>query len=97
MRAAAGREGHLRSLEVLALYPANSLFLDGYLNTKGSSRAKTLQMIKDAGFTIKSEIKLDDLLEKEIPGEEKFLVEGTESLMKDLKDLRPHYSSNPGE
>lgn len=52
---AAGREYHLRSLEVLGLYPANSLFLDGYLNAKGSSSAQTLQMIKDAGFSIRSE------------------------------------------
>ncbi len=65
IRIAAGREHHLRDLQAFALYPANSLFLDGYLNAKGSSRKKTLQMIKDAGFTIKSEQNLDDLLEKE--------------------------------
>jgi biotin synthase len=29
------REGHLRSLGSLALYPANSLFAEGYLTTKG--------------------------------------------------------------
>src|SRR3989338_7907606 len=32
IRVAAGRELHLRNMEVMALYPANSLFLEGYLN-----------------------------------------------------------------
>ncbi len=39
IRAAAGREGHLRSLEALALYPANSIFRDGYLHTRGGGTA----------------------------------------------------------
>lgn len=88
LRVAAGRELHLRSMEVMALYPANSLFLDGYLNTRGSTRAKTLRMIKDAGFTIKSDIDLDDLLAKE-----ETLPRPTDNesrtIMKDLGDLRP--------
>lgn len=61
IRAAAGRELHLRSLQVMALYPADSLFLDGYLNTKGDDRRRTLQMIKDAGFTINSDQPADEL------------------------------------
>lgn len=65
LRVAAGREVQLRDMEVMCLYPANSIFINGYLNVKGSSRTKTLQMIKDAGFTIESEYELDDLLEKE--------------------------------
>ncbi len=89
IRVAAGREGHLRSLEVMALYPANSLFLDGYLNTKGSKRAKTLRMIKDAGFTIKSEVNLDQLLEQEESSGNSFAVDGSTVFMKDLQDLRP--------
>ena len=42
---------------------------------------KTLQMIKDAGFSIESEIPLDDLLveEKNID----------QSKIKELQDLRP--------
>ena len=67
IRAAAGRELHLRSMQVMALYPANSLFLDGYLNTKGDDRRRTLQMIKDAGFAIRSDYSVDELLEKEGP------------------------------
>ncbi len=50
IRVAAGREVRLRSLEVMALYPANSLFMQGYLNAKGADNAKTIAMIKDAGF-----------------------------------------------
>jgi len=65
LRVAAGRELHLRGMQVMALYPANSLFLDGYLNTKGDDRRRTLQMIKDAGFTINSEHRLEELLGKE--------------------------------
>ena len=79
IRVAAGRELHLRSMEVMALYPANSLFLQGYLNAKGASNARTLQMIKDAGFSIKSETDLDELI-----GTEASKVE-----LKSLKELRP--------
>jgi biotin synthase len=52
IRAAGGREGHLRSLEPLALYPANSLFVEGYLTTRGDAIADTYRMIRDAGFEI---------------------------------------------
>ncbi len=69
IRTAAGREYHLRSLEVMSLYPANSLFMDGYLNTRGKSRRDTLQMIVDAGFTIKSDRSAKELLRGEAAGE----------------------------
>ena len=62
IRAAAGREMHLRSMQVMALYPANSIFMEGYLNTVGNAADQTLQMIKDAGFTVKTEFSLDALL-----------------------------------
>jgi biotin synthase len=52
LRIAAGREGHLGALEPLALYPANSLFVDGYLTTRGAPGARTYRMIRDAGFTV---------------------------------------------
>jgi biotin synthase len=52
IRAAGGREGHLRSLEALALYPANSLFVRGYLTTTGRGPIDTYQMIRDAGFVV---------------------------------------------
>jgi len=52
IRAAGGREGHLRSLGVMALYPANSLFVQGYLTTRGDSIRDTYRMIHDAGFEV---------------------------------------------
>jgi len=52
LRCAGGREGHLRALEPLALYPANSLFVDGYLTTRGRAALDTYQMIRDAGFVV---------------------------------------------
>jgi len=52
IRVAGGREGHLRSMQPLALYPANSLFVEGYLTTKGDPVEETYAMIRDAGFEI---------------------------------------------
>lgn len=52
IRIGAGREGHLRSRQALALYPANSLFVDGYLLTKGSSTLETIRMIIDSGMEL---------------------------------------------
>ena len=52
LRAAGGREGHLRHLEPLALWPANSLFVEGYLTTKGDAVNDTYRMIREAGFEV---------------------------------------------
>ena len=52
IRVSAGREVHLRSLQPLALYAANSVFVSGYLTTKGQDYADTWQMIQDLGFAI---------------------------------------------
>jgi len=52
IRAAGGREGHLRSLGALVLWPANSLFVDGYLTTRGDAVRDTYEMIRDAGFEV---------------------------------------------
>lgn len=52
IRAAAGREYHIRSLQSLCLYPANSLFAQGYLTAGGDTVGATKQMIEDAGFEI---------------------------------------------
>ncbi len=52
IRIAGGREGHLRSMQPLGLYPANSLFVEGYLTTKGDPVADTYAMIRDAGFEV---------------------------------------------
>jgi biotin synthase len=87
IRAAAGREYHLRSMEVMSLFPANSLFMDGYLNTRGKSRKDTLQMIIDAGFTIKSDKSAEELLLQETTdaGDDNYAVPG----LKSDSDLHP--------
>jgi biotin synthase len=52
VRIAGGREGHLRALGPLGLWPANSLFVEGYLTTRGDAVADTYRMIRDAGFEV---------------------------------------------
>lgn len=52
IRMAAGREVHLRSLQAMALEPANSLFIEGYLLTRGTDAIDTVRMIQDAGFEL---------------------------------------------
>ncbi|MBZ0237520.1 MAG: biotin synthase BioB [Deltaproteobacteria bacterium] len=52
LRVAGGREVVLRSLGVMALWPANSIFTQGYLTTIGATPAADHQMILDAGFTL---------------------------------------------
>ena len=89
IRIAAGRELHLRNMEVMALYPANSLFVEGYLNTRGASRKKTLQMIKDAGFTIKADRALEELLKQEDGNQDLLTIDDRKTSLKDIKDLRP--------
>ena len=84
IRMAAGREIHLRTLQTMGLYVANSLFIDGYLNTKGSNQLNTLQMIKDAGFDIKSDQDIETLLAKSSKGNTDI-----DAKMKAIEDLRP--------
>jgi len=52
VRIAAGRELHLRSLQVLGLYVANSIFLGDYLTGEGQPGQADLDMISDAGFVV---------------------------------------------
>ena len=87
IRIAAGREHHLRSMEVMALYPANSMFIDGYLNAKGTAASRTLEMITDAGFTIKTNA--DDL--EQLKRRE---TEKRDVLLKELNVLRPRMESD---
>ncbi len=89
IRVAAGRELHLRSMEVMGLYPANSLFLQGYLNAKGETNAKTLSMIQDAGFTIKSDCPLEDLIAQQVNEQPAEHSVDQKILLKSLKELRP--------
>ncbi|MDR7315282.1 biotin synthase BioB [Brevibacillus nitrificans] len=52
IRVAGGREVNLRSLQPLALYAANSLFVGDYLTTPGQEITTDHQMIEDLGFEI---------------------------------------------
>ena len=52
LRVAGGREVTLRSLQAMALYPANSIFTTGYLTTGGNQLDEDLAMIRDLGFEI---------------------------------------------
>lgn len=52
IRIAGGRELHLRSLQPLGLYPANSMFVGDYLTTKGQLPEADEAMINDLGFVI---------------------------------------------
>jgi biotin synthase len=52
LRVAGGREVNLRSLQAMALYPANSIFTSGYLTTGGNRPDVDVQMIRDMGFEI---------------------------------------------
>ncbi|HET9625045.1 MAG TPA: biotin synthase BioB [Kofleriaceae bacterium] len=52
LRVAGGREITLRALQVMALYPANSIFTQGYLTTAGATPHADHQMIRDAGFEL---------------------------------------------
>lgn len=65
LRIAGGREGHLRGLQSLALYPANSLFVGGYLTTRGDPWAETYAMIEDAGFEVAGSARGDDARTRE--------------------------------
>ena len=52
LRIAGGRELHLRSLQPLGLYAANSLFVGDYLTTKGQAPEADYQMLADLGFEV---------------------------------------------
>jgi len=54
IRIAGGREVHLRSLQPLGLYPANSLFIGDYLTTPGQAAHADFAMIRDAGFVLEA-------------------------------------------
>lgn len=52
IRIAGGREMHLRSLQPLGLYAANSLFVGDYLTTKGQPADDDYRMLEDLGFEV---------------------------------------------
>ncbi|MEZ6092594.1 MAG: biotin synthase BioB, partial [Pirellulaceae bacterium] len=52
LRISGGREVHLRSLQPLGLYAANSMFVGDYLTTKGQAPESDYAMIRDLGFEV---------------------------------------------
>jgi biotin synthase len=52
IRIAGGREVHLRHLQPMGLYAANSIFVTGYLTTPGQDAPEAWKMIEDLGFRI---------------------------------------------
>jgi biotin synthase len=79
IRVAGGREGHLRGLGALALWPANSLFVEGYLTTRGDVVNDTYRMIRDAGFEIAGNPLFDAEAAKESSA---FRLEGGDPILK---------------
>lgn len=54
IRVSGGREVNLRSLQPLALYAANSIFVGDYLVTEGQPNKEDYLIIEDLGFEIES-------------------------------------------
>lgn len=52
LRIAGGREVHLRNLQPLGLYPANSVFVGDYLTTSGQAAEEDYRMVEDLGFVV---------------------------------------------
>ena len=52
IRIAGGREIHLRSMQAMGLYAANSMFVGDYLTTKGQLPEADYRMIEDLGFEV---------------------------------------------
>jgi biotin synthase len=52
IRVAGGREVNLRSLQPLALYPANAIFIGDYLTTAGQEAEADYLMLEDLGFEV---------------------------------------------
>ncbi|WP_145354758.1 biotin synthase BioB [Roseimaritima multifibrata] len=55
LRISGGREIHLRALQPMGLYAANSMFVGDYLTTSGQAPEADYQMIEDLGFTVTRE------------------------------------------
>ena len=60
IRAAGGRERNLGDWQGLALYPANSVFVEGYLTTVGLATAPTRALVESMGFSVESDVEVAD-------------------------------------
>jgi len=55
LRVAGGREYHLRTMQPMAFYIVNSMFINGYLTEGGDGPDVAFRMIEDAGFEVVTE------------------------------------------
>jgi len=92
IRLAAGREHYFGEKQPDALRVANSLFVSGYLNVKGSDAISTLEMIYGNGYSV-------DTKNSDLPHELEKLQEKNKDIihkssatikLKTFSDLRPH-------
>ena len=60
LRAAGGRERNLGDWQGLALYPANSVFVEGYLTTEGLATAPTRRLVESMGFVVEGDVEVVD-------------------------------------
>ncbi len=56
IRMAAGRELYLGDWSGLAFYPANSIFVEGYLTTPGQQAQDARRLVEKAGFEVEKEV-----------------------------------------
>ena len=54
VRVAGGRELNLGWFQSLSLYPANSIFIEGYLTTPGQAASAAQRMVEEMGFEVES-------------------------------------------
>jgi len=54
-----GRELHLGQLQPLIFYPANSIFVGGYLTTSGQASQEAIHMIEAHGFEVEEAVNPD--------------------------------------
>jgi biotin synthase len=88
IRMAAGRELHIGALQARALEAANSLFVSGYLNVKGSDAAETYAMIEAAGFEVDASDS-DFAARRAATRNTAGAMNASELQMKKLEELRP--------
>lgn len=58
VRAAGGREFNLKDLQKFAIYPANSIFIEGYLTTPGQQVNEAKRMIEEMGFEVEEGVEV---------------------------------------
>jgi len=58
IRAAGGREFNLKDMQKYAVYPANSIFIEGYLTTPGQQHLEARQMIENMGFEVEEGVEV---------------------------------------